>query len=517
MAEYYAVLKKAVGGLEGASSEARRAVYDKARNALIGQLKAIDPPLSTSEISRQRLELEEAIRRVERESAMEAQSARGRPGESAAAPIREAVMEAPAGPSPQDVFRRAIQEAETRAATAPLERAAVQPRADAYGNEARSRTDRTPPPDYSPPYPPPEADYRARSGSAQPRLAPDYEDEVPRHAAAPEIPPSPYVDRRDRPRQAARSERRSYREDEDRAVAERPVRRSRLPAILLTLLIIGMAGGLAALGWSQRSVIRDLVASFDNKSQVSAGAPAAAPSGEAASASKSDDRLGDGGEVEAPSDNVRVVQPQGAPTDTPAAATPSADPGSARIAAAPEPGETLVAQKATLLEEQSGSSNGENVTAITAHVTWRFVDGKDGPEVEADVDIPDRSMKVRLAFRRNNDATLPASHLVEATITTPADFPGQGIRAIPRLVMKNAEDSRGQPLIGASAKVADGFFWIALSAAESDVAANLKLMREANWVDLPMVYENGQRAILSMEKGTPGARAFETALTTWGG
>jgi hypothetical protein len=221
--------------------------------------------------------------------------------------------------------------------------------------------------------------------------------------------------------------------------------------------------------------------------------------------------------VEAPSDNVRVVQPQGAPTDTPAAATPSADPGSSRIAAAPEPGETLVAQKATLLEEQSGSSNGENVTAITAHVTWRFVDGKDGPEVEADVDIPDRSMKVRLAFRRNNDATLPASHLVEATITTPSDFPGQGIRAIPRLVMKNAEDSRGQPLIGASAKVADGFFWIALSAAESDVAANLKLMREANWVDLPMVYENGQRAILSMEKGTPGARAFETALTTWGG
>ena len=58
MAEYYAVWKKAVGGLEGASSETRRAVYDKARNALIGQLKAIDPPLSTSEISRQRLELD---------------------------------------------------------------------------------------------------------------------------------------------------------------------------------------------------------------------------------------------------------------------------------------------------------------------------------------------------------------------------------------------------------------------------------------------------------------------------
>ena len=49
-------------------AEARRAVYDKARNALIGQLKAVDPPLTTAEISRQRLELEEAIRKVEREN-----------------------------------------------------------------------------------------------------------------------------------------------------------------------------------------------------------------------------------------------------------------------------------------------------------------------------------------------------------------------------------------------------------------------------------------------------------------
>src|ERR1700736_5534037 len=68
MAEYYTVLKKAIGGLDNNQAEARRTVYDKARNALIGQLKAVDPPLTTAEISRQRLELEEAIRKVEREA-----------------------------------------------------------------------------------------------------------------------------------------------------------------------------------------------------------------------------------------------------------------------------------------------------------------------------------------------------------------------------------------------------------------------------------------------------------------
>src|ERR1700710_1446448 len=68
MTGYYAVLRKGVAGLENGPGDVRRSVYDKARNALVGQLKAIDPPLTTSEISRQRLELEEAIRRVERES-----------------------------------------------------------------------------------------------------------------------------------------------------------------------------------------------------------------------------------------------------------------------------------------------------------------------------------------------------------------------------------------------------------------------------------------------------------------
>ena len=95
MAEYYAVLRRAVAGLGNNTAESRRAVYDKARNALIGQLKAIDPPLPTSEISRQRLELEEAIRKVERESA-QAPPAPPRPAQT----ISPSPQPAPAPPPP---------------------------------------------------------------------------------------------------------------------------------------------------------------------------------------------------------------------------------------------------------------------------------------------------------------------------------------------------------------------------------------------------------------------------------
>ena len=149
---------------------------------------------------------------------------------------------------------------------------------------------------------------------------------------------------------------------------------------------------------------------------------------------------------------------------------------------------------------------------------WSFVDaGPDGPEVVANVDVPDRSLKVKITFRRNTDQTLPASHVVEVVVDAPASFPGKGIREVPRIVLKPGEDQRGQPLIGASAKVADGFFWIALSGVDTDVAANVKLMQDQSWIDLPLVYETGQRAILTFEKGNPGARVFERALTAWAG
>ena len=69
MADYHAILKRAISSLPSANGEARRAVYEKARSALVNQLKAFDPPLTPSEITQQRLQLEEAIRKVESEAA----------------------------------------------------------------------------------------------------------------------------------------------------------------------------------------------------------------------------------------------------------------------------------------------------------------------------------------------------------------------------------------------------------------------------------------------------------------
>src|ERR1700761_1279277 len=76
MADYYPLIARAIAGLDpSAPGESRRALYERARSALIAQLRSVDPPLSESEITRERLSLEEAVRKVESEAAQRARDA----------------------------------------------------------------------------------------------------------------------------------------------------------------------------------------------------------------------------------------------------------------------------------------------------------------------------------------------------------------------------------------------------------------------------------------------------------
>lgn len=68
MADYYPLLARAISSLPQNNAEARKAVFDRARTALLRQLRGVDPPLPEGEITRERLALEEAIRRLEAEA-----------------------------------------------------------------------------------------------------------------------------------------------------------------------------------------------------------------------------------------------------------------------------------------------------------------------------------------------------------------------------------------------------------------------------------------------------------------
>ena len=138
MADYYPLVAKAIAGLEKNTGEGRRALYERARTALVAQLRGMnDPPLTEAEITRERLALEEAIRKVEAEAARRG-ALRCRRGPSrarargCAARSRRA---AGAARMPRDRARP-----RRRAATPPTERPGTQPR-NRSGGERRSVTD----------------------------------------------------------------------------------------------------------------------------------------------------------------------------------------------------------------------------------------------------------------------------------------------------------------------------------------------------------------------------------------
>ena len=159
------------------------------------------------------------------------------------------------------------------------------------------------------------------------------------------------------------------------------------------------------------------------------------------------------------------------------------------------------------------------VGAATAKATQTAVSPASGfepePAVRADVEILERRMTVTWSLRRNTDKALAASHTIEITFNLPADFPGGGIANVPGILMKQAEQARGTPLSGLAVKVTNGFFLIGLSAVDTDVQRNMQLLKERSWFDIPIVYTNGGRAILAMEKGPPGDRAFGEAFAAW--
>src|SRR6516164_9500391 len=84
MADYYPLISRAVAGLERNTGENRRSLYERARNALLDQLRSVTPSLSETDITRERLALEEAIRKVESDVARRMREEIPRPSERVA-------------------------------------------------------------------------------------------------------------------------------------------------------------------------------------------------------------------------------------------------------------------------------------------------------------------------------------------------------------------------------------------------------------------------------------------------
>ncbi len=252
---------------------------------------------------------------------------------------------------------------------------------------------------------------------------------------------------------------------------------------VLALVVVGVA---AAGYWKRGAIMSTVNTTIASLTSEQAPPPPPKPAGEPTSQPKIADRIG--------ADNNG---PAGSAT-APAAA---------------------VAQKVVLYDEDPSDPKGKR---YVGSAVWRTETVSPGPglapelAIRADVEIPERRMRMTWSLRRNTDKALPASHTIEIMFTLPADFAEGGIANVPGVLMKQNEQARGVPLAGLAVKVTNGYFLIGLSAVGVDLQRNIQLLKDRDWFDIPIVYTSGKRAILAVEKGAPGARAFAEAFRAWG-
>jgi len=521
MADYHPLILRAVEGLEKNTGENRRALYERARTALVAQLRGVQPALEESEITRERLALEEAIRKVEAESARRAREEPRKPPPPRPPPLprREERAAPPPPPPPQPSpgpadpsswadlahtagpdhpeyrpetpsssltdeavrgFRHAMDAPDAPRRRPPY---SFEQQAQHYPQQDFGRHDTHQDSQYERQHDPRHDTHYERQHDA--RHDAQYEDQHdPRRQPAaledqwtpPPEPAQPPSFEFSEPPPSTRPRRQRSQEPPE------PRRPRQARAYGKYLIIAGIALAVILLGgvaWWQRDAIGAGIGSLI--AMVSGDSKPAAPG------------------TTTPQQRPKITDRLGGPQTQPS-------------------GAPAVGQRVVLYEEDPDDPQGKRLLGAAVWRTEMMAAAPGRPAelaVRADIEVPERRMTMTFTLRRNSDASLPASHTIEIMFNLPPDAPSGGVQNVPGVLMKQAEQTRGVPLAGLAVPVTPGYFLIGLSSLESDMQRNVQLLKERSWFDIPIIYNNNRRAILALEKGTPGEQAFNQAFATW--
>ncbi|GJE42037.1 histidine kinase [Methylobacterium soli] len=520
MADYYPLLARALDALPDRSPAMRKAVYDRARSALIGQLRSLEPPLSQDDIDLESKALDSAIERLEIDyggvpaPANDPAAARAKPAEPARVPEPARAPEPariPEPARPSDLPEAAPPPAPEDGLFEPeppkpeiAKPGTAEPRSDALktGAPAASRPEPglppAPPPDLGPspsaislpePQREPAIAITPRKAKAPTFVA---NDAAAGEAAASEaLPPDAGGEDAGRAGEAANGRQRPRID----VVAPRGGRSRMLRNIFVGSVLAVVIGLIAVAAF----LLRDKPADLQTSGAETAGAPAEG------SDAKFSDRVG--GE-QAPGTSAAPGQ---------GGATAPAPPPVPQLS----PAELAVAQRAVLIEENTSAQNNQ-ATTTPGRVVWRLdsVSGEQGQPLEtaivANVEFPDAGLALTMTIQRNLDATLPASHTIKLAFTdTGPEGEKRAVQDVGLLQAKDDENGRGSPVSGLPVRVRENLFLIGLSSLRNDIDRNTDLLLHKNWFDLAVRYASGQRAVLTFEKGNSGTQQMQRAFDQW--
>jgi hypothetical protein len=514
MADYYSLLSRAVSNLPKSSpASARRAIYDRARKALIGQLRSLKPALPESDIAREENALDAAVSRLEAEFEPPAAAPPVAPTPPPARPAAPA--RPPLAPTRPAVPLKAAAIG-LKPGAAPLS-APVPVAALGSGAGAAAAA-----PTVGVPLRPPATPTSATSallasfsaGMVRAKNAPETNAPAPPVSAASAEAEGPD----NAPRIGSPLEAATPHADVD---PPRPGAPSRIalgrsnpwPWIALAV-VVGLVGSIAVAAFLFRERPQDLAI----KEPVEP-TPTVTP---AANGQKIVERVGaapTGAASDAPSP---PPAPSPSSTSTAAApATPTPSPAAAQTAAAPTTPTVAavlpVTARAAMLVATAADAQKPAVTIGT--VVWSTAPALPGQPgslgVKADIEIPDLKMHATMTLRKNTDAALPASHTIDLRLVFDEGSPIKGVKDIDLPRMRRDDSPNADPLLGVKVKINDSYFLIGLNRADADVARNIDEIATRGWFDFPLLLNDDRIAKLTFEKAADGERVINEALAAW--
>jgi hypothetical protein len=562
MADYHSLLAKAVAGLPNKTSpQARSAIYERARKALLGQLRSIQPPLAAADIEREERALNEAIERVDRDYA-------NAPPEGAApAPSSAPPTGAPTASPPAAAPKPLVPAPKPFARPAAAGKAAQTMKSDTAPN-AVPPPDAAATPELKPPSPPfvaprPAAPPYARSAAAvAPTVSPveagagappaavasiapaarrpfigsgtmtassatTRPTVVPapaRVAAAPHVSAAPPTDAGSgapppvvsAPEPGAAAP--TIRANGDRPAAPslaEPARRGPwlfvVAAVAIIIVIVIAAVAFLHKETPPELAVKEPSADSTAKPDAPAGKIAERVTGAAPEGVTTDSPIPT---VPVPVAPVHAGDATPAPIPAPTAqnaqtAAPAAQAPAAQPPAVSAPG------RAALLVEVPGEGQKPRVALGTA--VWSFIPAPQvgGPSLRVEVEIPDVKMHASVTIRKNSDASLPATHTIDVRVAfgEGSEFTGFKDMGLPQ--MRKDDTPSGDTLAGVRVKINDNYFLVGLTRSDTDAVRNLDLIATRNWFDFPILMNNDRVAKLTIEKGADGIAAVNKALEAW--
>jgi hypothetical protein len=507
MAEYYPLLAKAIAGLPNSTPETRRAVYERARKALLGQLQNLQPPVPAADLARETESLDAAVARLEAELSGVAPPAPQPPAPQPPAqppsaarppagqpPVRPPLrpMTPPSRPVPP---RPQTPPAASQAPAPPAgsRRANGVPALDEPAGETNDRAQQKiepapPPPSFDAPSEPPPLRQQGR----EPRL-----DVPPGREPGKEPRPEP-------PRMRLSEPVRPIAPQQD--LGDAPIGRRLWIVIGVVVVLVALV---AVAAWKLRDRPDQLTAFNRPQNQTTTDT----------NSTKNTQRVGDADSQSAAPAPAASAAPEVQPA--PAPANPAPAPA---VAAAPKPADSNaalpVAYRAALLVEAPDEPN--KVKTYVGTVVWKLENVSNGPgqplstAVHADIDIPDDKLKVTVDIQKNTDPTLSASHTITVVFTPGAGSTTGGVKEISAPQLRSEDSPSGDALKGVVVPIMDNSFLVGLTRGDAE-DANIDLLKKLEWIDIPIMLNNGRIAKLTFEKNASGSRAINDAFTSWQG